>query len=374
MQSPGILTVHELTTGIKEVLEGVFFEVSVLGEVSNVRQPASGHVYFILKDDTPSQIRCVLFKGAGLRLKFALTDGMQVVVSGRVGVYERDGQYQLYAREIIPKGQGALQLAFEQLKAKLLKEGLFDEARKRALPFLPEAIGVVTSPTGAVIRDILHILNRRFEGARVIVNPVRVQGPEAAEEIASALRIFNELKCVDVVILARGGGSLEDLWAFNEEIVARAIYESEIPVISAIGHETDYTIADFVADCRAPTPSAAAEIVMPSRFELKGQIQNLLAHLRSSFADIVPQHVQRIDDLAGQMERALEQRIKTESAELGGLIHQLEALNPLAILKRGYSITSDAATGRVLFSAKDVKAGERIKTKLLEGEFESQVL
>ncbi len=371
-KNPKILTVSELTADIKEVLEGIFAEVGVEGEISNLRRPGSGHIYFSLKDDK-SQVRSVLFKNMALRLKFALADGMQVVCRGRVGVYERDGQYQLYVDDVEPKGQGALQLAFEQLKEKLFKEGLFDEARKRPLPYLPGAIGVVTSPTGAVIRDILHVLDRRFSGAHVIVNPARVQGEGAALEIAGAIEEFNALKNVDVIILARGGGSLEDLWSFNEEVVARAIYNSGIPVISAVGHETDYTIADFVADRRAPTPSAAAEIVMPSRAELDGAIENLLVHLRQSLIDIVPQNIQRVDDLTEQLGRAVAQQLKTGQMRLENFMDRLEALNPLAILKRGYSITSSAERDKPLHTTDGLKKGDKIKTRLFKGAFVSEV-
>ncbi len=369
---PKILSVSELTKDLKEVLENVFSRVAVLGEISNLRQPSSGHIYFSLKDEL-AQIRCVFFRNSAARLKFKLSDGMQVVLRGRVGIYERDGQYQLYVDTAEPQGRGALQLAFEQLKARLESEGLFDESHKRALPFLPQSIGVVTSPTGAVIRDILNVLDRRFGSVHVIINPVRVQGEGSKEEIARAIEEFNRLKCVDVIILARGGGSLEDLWSFNEEVVARAIYNSGIPVISAIGHETDYTIADFVADRRAPTPSAAAEIVMPSRSQLNEKIEDLLAYLRQSLADIVPQYAQRVDDLAESLSRCLIQKLETEEVRLEGLFNRLQSLNPLAILKRGYSVTSLEGSGRVLYSTRGLNKGEKVRTRLHKGEFASVV-
>ena len=372
LETHKILTVSELTRDIKEVLEGIFSEVAVEGEISNLRQPSSGHIYFSLKDEI-SQVRCVFFRNASMRLKFVLAGGMQVICRGRVGVYEKEGQYQFYVDTIEPKGTGALQLAFEQLKERLSREGLFDESHKRSLPFLPEAIGVVTSVTGAVIRDILHVLDRRFPAAHVIINPVHVQGEGAKEEIVAAIEEFNKLNNVDVIILARGGGALEDLWCFNEEVVARAIYNSGIPVISAIGHETDYTIADFVADRRAPTPSTAAEIVMPSRAELDEKIENLLHHLWRSLTDVVPQYAQRVDDLTGNLGRALDQKLKTEKVRLEGFLHQLNALNPLAILKRGYSITSLWDSGQVLHSTQGLKKGDRVRTKLSQGEFVSEV-
>ena len=367
-----VLSVSELTRDISEVLESLFTDVRVEGEISNLRLPSSGHVYFSLKDEA-SQIRCVIFRNASMRLKFALSDGMKVVCSGRVGVYEKDGQYQLYVDAVEPKGAGALQLAFEQLKTRLSREGLFEESRKRPLPFLPKTIGIITSPTGAVIRDILQILDRRFPQFHAVINPVRVQGELAKEEIVLAIKEFNELGNVDVIILARGGGSLEDLWSFNEEAVARAIYHSKIPVISAVGHETDYTIADFVADRRAPTPSAAAEIVMPSRVELDEKVENLLRYLWRAFTDIVPQYAQRVDDLTEGLGRGLAQRLETEGVRLEGLLDQLNALNPLAILKRGYSITSDAASGKLLLSTQGLNKGDQVRTRLSQGEFVSEV-
>jgi len=369
---PKVRTVSELTQDIKLVLECAFEEVVVEGEISNLRQPSSGHNYFSLKDSS-AQIRCVFFRGDAAKVKFKFSDGMQVVCYGRVGVYERDGQYQLVVARMEPKGQGALQLAFMQLKEKLAKEGLFDEARKRPLPFLPKAIGVITSPTGAVIRDILNVLERRFKDAHVVIYPVRVQGDEASGEIVQAIEDMNNSKEVEVLILARGGGSLEDLWCFNEENVARAIYKSDIPIISAIGHETDFTIADFVADRRAPTPSAAAEIVLPSRQELEEKIQHLMLYLKRSLEDIVPQNMQRVDDLLEAMYRALGSLAENSNVRLEGLINELNALSPLGILKRGYSITTRLADNKVLQSVCNLKKGERVKTRLSEGTFVSEV-
>lgn len=368
-----VLTVSELTADIKEVLENVFFETCVVGEISNLRQPASGHIYFSLKDEK-SQIKSVLFKGPSFKIKFSLSDGMKVLCRGRVGVYERDGQYQLYVNSIEPQGQGALALAFEQLKDKLCKEGLFDALHKKELPFLPAAIGVITSVSGAVIQDILHVLDRRFGAEHVIICPSRVQGEGAAEEIVRALETFNQLKNVDVIILARGGGSLEDVWCFNEESVARAIFASEIPVISAVGHETDFTIADFVADKRAATPSAAAEIVVPSRAELEEKLENLLCFLWKNFSDIVPQYAQRLDDLLENMVYAMEQKFKNQQQRLEQIRRHLDALNPLAILQRGYSITSFFGTDKILYSSQEVKKGDRIFVRLSQGELECEVV
>ena len=270
-----ILTVSELTREIKEILEDRFPDVWVEGEISNVRVPPSGHIYFTLKDDT-SQIRAVLFKMQARTLRFIAEDGLHVICRGRVSLYEKRGDYQLILGSMEPKGIGALQLAFLQLKEKLEKEGFFDPARKKPIPMVPQNIGIVTSPTGAVIRDMLHILNRRFENLHILLYPVRVQGEGASGEIVEAVKYFNQRTDVDVIIVGRGGGSLEDLWAFNEEAVARAIYHSRIPIISAVGHETDYTVSDFVADLRAPTPSAAAELVVRDKKEIK----NILHYLR----------------------------------------------------------------------------------------------
>jgi exodeoxyribonuclease VII large subunit len=288
--------VSELTAGIRELLERAFTDVWVEGEVSNFRPAQSGHLYFTLKD-ARAQIRCVCFRDQASRLKFRPEDGLQVTVRGSISVYELRGEYQIYVTNIEPVGLGALQLAFEQLKKKLSEEGLFDEARKKPLPALPRCIGVVTSPTGAAIRDILRVLKRRFPNVHVQLYPVKVQGEGAAGEIVQALRYFNRVKTVDVLILARGGGSLEDLWAFNEEVVARAIFASEIAVISGVGHETDFTIADFVADLRAPTPSAAAEIVVRSKQEFERHIAEHSRHLVQQMRYHFSQWRHRVRDL-----------------------------------------------------------------------------
>ena len=289
-------TVSELTAELKILLEDVYPAVWLEAEISNLRQPASGHMYFTLKD-AGAQIRGVMFRGRNLRLRFQLEDGLAVLVHGTLTIYEPRGEYQIVVESMEPKGVGALQLAFEQLKARLAKEGLFDEARKRAIPLLPRRIGIVTSPTGAALRDILQVLERRFATVDLLIHPVAVQGDQAAPEIEAALDALNLRGDVEVIILARGGGSLEDLWAFNEERVARAIARSKIPVVSAIGHETDFTIADFVADLRAPTPSAAAEMVIARKGEIAQRLsrppqesvqglEHVLAQLRGAQAQI----------------------------------------------------------------------------------------
>ena len=275
-----ILTVSELTQEIKDIVELRFPDIWVEGEISNLRIPPSGHIYFTLKDDF-SQIRAVLFKTQARTLRFVLEDGLHVICRGRLSVYERRGEYQLILAEVEPKGIGALQLAFLQLKDRLKREGLFDPAHKKPIPMLPQTIGIITSPTGAAIRDMLHIIHRRFENVHILLYPVRVQGEGASLEIAKAIQDFNKWMNVDVIIAGRGGGALEDLWSFNEEIVARAIYHSKIPIVSAVGHETDYTISDFVADLRAPTPSAAAELVVRDKREIKKTVHYLLEGLQN---------------------------------------------------------------------------------------------
>jgi exodeoxyribonuclease VII large subunit len=273
-----VFTVSELTARIRDLLGRSFTDITVEGEISNSREAQSGHLYFTLKDER-AQIRCVCFKQQLRGIKFRPEDGLKVTVRGSISVYEQRGEYQIYVESIEPVGRGALQLAFEQLKKRLEAEGLFDAARKKSLPLLPSRIGLITSPRGAAVRDVVRILRRRFPNVHLTVFPVRVQGEGSAEEIVRALKFFNQKKLVDVLILARGGGSIEDLWAFNEEIVARAIADSSIAVISGVGHETDFTIADFVADVRASTPSAAAELVVQTRREFDKHIVDLRAGL-----------------------------------------------------------------------------------------------
>ncbi len=300
MSSRPILTVSQLTTEIKSLLERNFLHVWVEGEISNFRLPGSGHFYFTLKDDS-AQIRGVMFRLQNRLLKFEPKDGLQVVCYGRITVYEPRGEYQVVIDHMEPKGLGALQLAFEQLKEKLAREGLFDPARKKIIPQLPQKIGIVTSPTGAAIRDMLRIIDRRFANLHVLIYPVRVQGAGAAQEIAQAIQALNGISGLDVLIVGRGGGSLEDLWAFNEEVVARAISASRIPVISAVGHEIDFTIADFVADLRASTPSAAAELVVRNKVEL---VQTL-GHLESRLV----QTIRAMLELKGERVFSLRQRL-----------------------------------------------------------------
>ncbi len=327
-----IWSVAELTSRISGVLATNFSNLWVEGEVSNFHPAQSGHLYFTLKD-AKAQVKCVCFRSQAMRLKFRPEDGLKLIVRGSISVYEPRGEYQIYVEHIEPSGVGALQLAFEQLKKRLEAEGLFDEARKKPLPMMPQRIGVVTSPTGAAVRDIIRILRRRFPNLHLIVYPVRVQGDGAADEIVAALKYFNRKRMVDVILLARGGGSIEDLWAFNEESVARAIAACMIPVVSGVGHETDFTIADFVADMRASTPSAAAEIVVKSRQEFQRHLQELehkisqrmrylLLELRHHLKeltthmgfrrleDLLRRHRQQTDELTARLGISLEGRIE----------------------------------------------------------------
>jgi len=292
-------TVSELTAKIRDLLAKNFTDITVQGEISNCREAQSGHIYFTLKDDR-AQVRCVFFKQQQRGIKFRPEDGLQMTVRGSISVYETRGEYQIYVENLEPIGLGALQLAFEQLKKRLEAEGLFDPARKKPLPLLPSRIGIITSPRGAAVRDVVRILTRRFPNVHLTVYPVRVQGEGSAEEIVKALKFFNLKKIVDVLILARGGGSLEDLWAFNEEIVARAIFASEIPVISGVGHETDFTIADFVADVRASTPSAAAELVVQTRAQFDKHIADLRETLAGLFRYRLLEWSRRVHELSAR--------------------------------------------------------------------------
>jgi exodeoxyribonuclease VII large subunit len=367
----------------------------VEGEISNFILHTSGHIYFSLKDAT-SVLRCAMFKRANEKLKFSLKNGMKVIVLGSVSLYEARGDYQLIIEELEPRGVGALQLQFQQLKEKLQKEGLFDERYKAPIPFLPTRIGVVTSPTGAAIRDILSIARRRFANVEIIINPVKVQGVGAKEEIAAAIRQFNELGNIDVMIVGRGGGSLEDLWPFNEEVVARAIFASEIPVISAVGHEIDFTIADFAADFRASTPSAAAELVIPKKEDLKRMVDTATAHLNHVLSSLIctckerllslqsahvlrrplnfiVQREQRIDDLRKEMSVRIGHILEMSAQRRNGIEAKLEAFNPTRILRRGYSITLKLPGREIIKDVSAISRGDRVETRLGKGKFWSRI-
>ena len=389
------LSVSELTERIKTMLENAIGSVWVTGEVTDFKQAVSGHLYFSLKDEN-SLIRCVLWNSTSRNLKFRIENGQEVIILGKVSVYKKSGNYQITVDAAEPKGVGALQVAFEQLKRKLESEGLFDASRKKPLPFLPGTIGIVTSLSGAALQDILNIIDRRFPTVHIIVYPVKVQGDGAKEEIAQAIDDFNNLPDrPDALIVGRGGGSIEDLWAFNEELVARAISRSTIPIISAVGHEIDYTIADLVADKRAPTPSAAAEIVLPIKDELTGTLDHLrqklvtsLQHqtemaqgkldaLKKSFGWQAPvnrirEHYQRMDELTIRLSGFIKQNMEKSGLALAEKSARLNALSPLNILARGYSITY-TGNKKILKSVKQVKPGQDILTKLADGEIKSTV-
>ena len=430
-QTRKVLSVSELTAQVKRLLEKQVGSVWVTGEVTNLRAQSSGHMYFTLKD-AGAQLSCVLFRGAAIARRELLQDGQKVLLQGDVTVYEARGQYQLIVRAVELQGVGALQIAFEKLKQKRAAEGLFAPERKRSLPKYPQRIGLVTSPTGAAIRDVLHVVQRRNPGLEIILAPCRVQGEGAAEEIAAAIRLLNQfnvgqassltrqagsLSHLDLILVTRGGGSLEDLWAFNEEAVARAIFESAIPVVSAVGHEIDFTISDFVADVRAATPSAAAEIITEGVFASRQLVADLTqrmarAHPRQRMNELL----QRLDDLQAGLLRCTRQGTKERQVawqnlaerllrvrpaqllrqrreslvvsqrRLRELAHvclrngrnrfeateaRLRLLGPEQVLARGYSITMDAATGKVLRDAAKVRAGQKLKTRLKKGEVRS---
>jgi len=383
-----ILTVSALTRSIKEHLESAFGRVVVEGEISNLARPRSGHVYFTLKDER-AQIAAVLWRPAAAALRFPLTDGLRVIAWGRIAVYEPRGAYQIICERLVPRGVGELALAFEELKRRLAAEGLFDPARKRPLAFLPRRIGIVTSPTGAAIRDLLESIRRRFARAWIRLFPVRVQGEGAAAEIAAAIERANALRAADVLIVGRGGGSIEDLWAFNEEIVARAIAGSAIPVVSAVGHEVDVTIADFVADVRALTPTAAGALVVPDEEALRERLRDAAGRMAAAarrrhaaardrllrigrsaaFArplDRIRRSEERLDEMAAALRRSLYTLRDRWHDRLNARAARLEALSPLAVLDRGYSVTTDP-DGRAIRSSGEVSAGARIRTRVRWG-------
>ena len=391
------LTVSELTNGVKDALAERYPEgVWVTGEVSNLARPSSGHVYCKLKD-AGSQVNTVIYRGVSLRLRFDLQDGMEVIARGRIIVYVPRGEYQLQVEEIQPRGVGPLELAFRQLKEKLSVKGYFEPRRKRTLPRFPRRVVLVTSPTGAAVRDMLEILVRRWPALEVWVRPVPVQGEGAGAKIAEAIDQLNTLMGIDVIITGRGGGSLEDLWPFNEEVVADAIYRSRIPVVSAVGHETDYTISDMVADLRGATPSEAAEkVTTPPLAEvvewLDGCEAAMKAHLlkrlelaRVRLADLggrrcfrqplerIQEHAQRLDELGDRLRRVGKTRLQQSRQALGALAAQLETLSPLNVLGRGYSLTRKAGETAVLRDAAEVQPGDVLVTRLQHGEVTSRV-
>jgi len=413
-----IYGVSELTHLIKTVLEDEVGEVWVEGEISNLRRPASGHWYFTVKDEN-AQLSCVMFRGNQSAVADCeLKEGIKVRIFGLISVYEKSGQYQMIVRVIEPAGEGALQAAFEALKKKLAGEGLFDSARKKPIPLLPRHIGIVTSPTGAAIHDILNVISRRFFNLHVVLFPVRVQGKGAADEIAAAIDFFNSEGKMDVLIVGRGGGSLEDLWCFNEEIVARAVARSKIPVISAVGHETDFTICDFAADLRAATPSAAAELVIGQKQDFEANLANfsrrltrtmreyahnlksrlaaagnsyvfrepgniarqmrerlnhVLSRLGHSLHGVLRENQQTADELILRLTHSIYALLQLRKTDFKRLEAQIKSLSPVAVLERGYSITY-LNNGCILKSAAQTREGERLTTRLAADTVESDVV
>lgn len=384
---PLIATVTQLNAYMKRVVEGqtALNDIWIKGEISNFKRHYSGHIYITLKDDG-GVLKAVMFKSAAVGLTFSPEDGMKVLARGRIGVYEQSGTYQLYINEMSPDGVGELYVAYEQLKKRLAEEGLFDERKKKPIPKYPERVGVVTATTGAAVRDIINVITRRYPYCEIIIYPSLVQGAGAKENIVEAIEYFNEHKLCDTLIVGRGGGSIEDLWAFNEECVARAIYASEIPVISAVGHETDFTIADFVADLRAPTPSAAAEIAVPSQLELASRISMLAGRLKSAEVNYIknkrlrveklqlrtPQSRiddsrQKLDTLLKQAEQSFKLKLSEKTKIMSQLAAKLDALSPLSVLGRGYSIAENA-DGNVIRSVRELSVDTDFSLHLADGE------
>ncbi len=383
---PKIATVSQINGYIKKILDHniILNDIWIKGEISNFKLHYSGHMYITLKDEK-SVLKAVMFKSAAAHLAFMPEDGMKVLARGRISVYEAGGAYQLYINEMTPDGVGELYIAYEQMKKRLEAEGLFDPKLKKPIPQFPERVGVITATTGAAVRDIINVITRRYPKAEIIIYPSLVQGAEAAPNICEGIRYFNEHKLCDTLIVGRGGGSIEDLWAFNEECVARAIFASEIPVISAVGHETDFTIADFVADLRAPTPSAAAEIAVPSQLELisrismlEGRLKNavikdlkqkrLLAErqkLRSPQEKIGDERL-RLDNLLKQLDKAIKIKRMQEQERLGTACAKLDAMSPLKVMARGYAIPTEQ-DGTVIKSVKKLKSGKEFELILADG-------
>ena len=392
-----VLSVTQLNTYLKSIIDGdsLLRSLYVVGEISNfTNHYRTGHFYLTLKDENCA-VKAVMFASANRRLKFMPENGMKVIVRGRVSVFERDGQYQLYIDDMQPDGLGALNLAFEQLKNRLAQEGLFDEKFKKPIPYRCMRIGVVTSATGAVIQDIRNVISRRYPLAEIILAPVQVQGASAAPQIVDAIERFNSGDYADVLIVGRGGGSLEDLWAFNEEIVARAVFKSRIPIISAVGHETDFTICDFVADLRAPTPSAAAELAVPDIREDIAFVQTVVYECEATLLQrvndekerleiikerlryrspsmLIDQKIQTVDTLMMSALLSVQRKLDSETARLSSTAARLDALSPLKVMARGYSIVTKDE--KVVASSKALKKGDRITVGFSDGERKCEVL
>lgn len=386
-----ILTVAQLNAYVKQMIDSsaLLSNVWIKGEISNfTNHYKTGHFYFTIKDPD-SLIRAVMFKSAASKLKFLPENGMKVLARGRVSAFVRDGQYQIYVEEMEPDGVGSLYIAFEQLRRKLEAEGLFSPARKKPLPKIPTRVGIITSPTGAAVRDMINVTKRRFPYAALTLFPSLVQGADAPAQLIAGVGYFNRTKSVDVIIIGRGGGSIEDLWAFNDEALARAVAASEIPVISAVGHETDFTICDFAADMRAPTPSAAAEIAVPDTAELKRKIGNIVSHMNLALTKRIGTSRERLSSLAksraltspknliddkrmallslsGELEGQMRLTLTNKRAQFAALTASLEALNPMSVISRGYSAVFDTE-GKLVKSTSQIKRGDRFTFRTTDG-------
>lgn len=394
---PKVYTVSTVNRYIKMVFEKDNFlnTINIMGEISNFKAHYSGHLYFNLKDEA-SNIKCVMFKGYATRNKIQPKDGMKVIISGSIGAFERDGTYQVYCTSIFPVGEGELYKKYEMLKKKLEAEGLFDNTKKKKIPFLPKRVGVITSRTGAVIQDIINVSTRRYKNVNLLVYPASVQGANVADTVISGIRTFNRLKNVDVIIIARGGGSYEDLFGFNDEGLAREVYNSEIPIVSAVGHETDFTICDFVADLRAPTPSAAAELVYPeyseivykitqNRLKLQANVRKCLekkkkyveilkaSKLEKKPLDLINNDRIIIDSSIQKLENCCKLLLEKNKAKSGSLCSRLDALSPLKTLMRGYSVVENV-DNKVVKSVNDVNKEDKISIILNDGKISAEVL
>ena len=385
-----VLTVAQLNAYIKQIIDGdsILADVYIKGEISNFTNHRTGHFYFTLKDPD-SLIRAVMFKSAATKLKFLPENGMKVIVRGRVSAFVRDGQYQIYVEQMEPDGIGSLYVAYEQLRRKLEAEGLFSPMRKKPLPKIPTRIGIITSPTGAAVRDMINVTRRRFPLAKIVLFPSLVQGQDAPAQLIAGVKHFNAEKSVDVIIIGRGGGSIEDLWAFNDEALARAVADSVIPVISAVGHETDFTICDFAADMRAPTPSAAAEIAVPDSVELKRKVNNIIGHMQLTLTKMLdvrrtqlaqlsksraltsPQNF--IDDkrmvllsTSTRLEQNMKLALTEKRGKFASLTASLEALNPMSVIARGYSAVYDES-GKLIKSVSQIEKGDRFTFRTTDG-------
>ncbi|MBR3791748.1 MAG: exodeoxyribonuclease VII large subunit [Clostridia bacterium] len=388
-----IATVSQLNGFIKKTFEAnpVFSDIWIKGEISNFKKHYSGHIYLTLKDEG-GVLKAVMFKSSAYSLSFTPSDGMKVIARGRVSVYEASGAYQLYISEMLPDGVGELYIAYEKLKKKLEAEGLFDEEHKKPIPKYPSSVGVVTASTGAAVRDIINVMTRRYPYAEIIVYPAQVQGAGAAESIVKGIEYFNREKICDTIIVGRGGGSIEDLWAFNEEMVAYAIYNSEIPIVSAVGHEVDFTISDFVADLRAPTPSAAAELAVPSQTELMRKIEDLeyaiktllVSNLKNkklklnsvkliSPQDIIENYFLRLDASTKEIINGMEKVISINKEKYVGILSRLDALSPLKVLKRGFSVAVDE-NENVIKSVAELDEKKNFVLRLFDGERNCRVI